>query len=59
MKNKKTSKSDINKLKLLVSYWIEHNKEHIQDNQVWLHKIEKMGLKEVAADLKKFIELSK
>lgn len=59
MKNKKTSKSDINKLKLLMSYWIEHNKEHIQDNQTWLHKIEKMGLKEVAVELRKFIELSK
>ena len=59
MKNKKTSKPDINKLKLLMSYWIEHNKEHIQDNQAWLNKIEKMGLKEVAVQLRKFIELSK
>jgi tRNA-Thr(GGU) m(6)t(6)A37 methyltransferase TsaA len=59
MKNKKTSKSDINKLKLLMSYWVEHNKEHIRDNQVWLHKIEKMGLKKIAVELKKSIELSK
>jgi tRNA-Thr(GGU) m(6)t(6)A37 methyltransferase TsaA len=42
-----------------MSYWIEHNKEHIQDNQAWLNKIEKMGLKEVAVQLRKFIELSK
>jgi tRNA (adenine37-N6)-methyltransferase len=59
MNNKKISKPDINKLKLLMSYWINHNKEHIHDNQTWLQRIEKMGLKEVAAELRKFIELSK
>jgi len=59
MNNKKEIKSDIEKLKLLMSYWIGHNNEHIRDNEKWFHKIEKMGLKKVAVELKKVIGLSK
>lgn len=59
MNNKKTSEPDIKKLKLLMPYWINHNNEHIRDNEIWLNKIEKMGLKKAAAELKKVIELSK
>lgn len=59
MNNQKKVESDIKKIKLLISYWISHNNEHIRDNEKWFHKIEKMGFKKVAAELKKVIELSK
>ncbi len=59
MDNKKKVKSDIDKLKTLMSYWVSHNNEHIRDNEKWFHKVEKLGLKEIAQELKKVIELSK
>jgi tRNA-Thr(GGU) m(6)t(6)A37 methyltransferase TsaA len=59
MSVKKKVKSDIDKLKLLMSYWISHNNEHIRDNERWFNKVEEAGLKEVADELEKVIKLSK
>ena len=50
---------DIEKLKRLMPYWIGHNNEHVQDKEKWLGKIEDMGIKEVARELKEAIKLSK
>ncbi len=58
MNNQKKVEPDIKKLELLMSYWINHNKQHIRDNETWLHKIENMGLKKVASELRRFIALS-
>jgi len=51
--------SDIKKLKILLPYWINHNNQHIQDNEKWLRKAENLGLSEVVSELKKSIEISK
>lgn len=59
MNNQKKVEPDIKKIKLLISYWISHNNEHIRDNERWFHKIEKMGLKKVSAELRKVIDLLK
>jgi hypothetical protein len=54
--NKKESPSDIEKLKLLMPYWINHNNDHIRDNESWLKKIVDLGLKEVGHELREAIE---
>lgn len=50
--------SDIEKLKALIGYWIEHNREHIAENRKWLQKAETGGLHGAAKRLEKVIELS-
>ena len=57
MDNQKAN-SDIEILKLLLSYWIKHNNEHIEYDRKWLKKTEDAGLKDVAEELKKIIQLS-
>ena len=59
MNSEKKVEPDIEKLKLLMSYWVSHNNEHIRGNEKWFHKVEEMGLKDVANELRKVIELSK
>ena len=49
----------IEKLKILMPYWISHNNEHIRDNEKWLRKIENKGLKEVVYELKEAIKTLK
>ena len=51
--------SDIRKLKILLSYWVTHNSQHILENETWRAKAESAGLKEVALELEKVIELSR
>ena len=51
--------SDVKKLKILLPYWINHNNQHIQDNEKWLRKAEELGLSEVVSELKKSIEIAK
>jgi len=46
------------RLKLLLSYWIKHNNEHIEYDRKWFKKTEDAGLKDVAEELKKIIQLS-
>ena len=57
--NKRESASDIEKLKLLMPYWINHNNDHIRDNEKWLKKIVNLGLKEVGHELREAIEILK
>jgi tRNA (adenine37-N6)-methyltransferase len=54
--NKKESASDIEKLKFLMPYWINHNNDHIRDNEKWLRKIVNLGLKEVGHELREAVE---
>ena len=57
--NKKEFASDIEKLKLLMPYWINHNNDHIRDNEKWLKKIDNLGFKEVGSELREAIEILK
>ena len=54
-----TAGSDSDKLKKLMDYWIDHNNDHIDDNEKWLKKTEEMGLGDVALDLKEVTKLLK
>lgn len=54
-----TEKStDAGKLKVLMEYWVNHNVEHIKENEKWRERAEKTGLMETAERLRKVIELS-
>ena len=57
--NQKGVDPTIEKLKILMPYWINHNNQHIRDTEKWLREIENMGLKEVARELKEAIEVLK
>ena len=52
MQNQNQHRTDIEKLNVLLPYWVNHNKDHIRDQEKWLKKAEKEGLIEVAAELK-------
>jgi len=52
-------KQTVEKLKILMPYWISHNNQHIQDKERWLRKVENMGLEEVACELKEAVEILK
>jgi len=52
------SEEDLKKLRVIMPYWIKHNNEHIEENKKWLARAEQAGLKEVAEDLRKVIQLS-
>ncbi|MEA3254377.1 MAG: tRNA (N6-threonylcarbamoyladenosine(37)-N6)-methyltransferase TrmO [Candidatus Altiarchaeota archaeon] len=55
----KEADSTIEKLRILMPYWVSHNTQHIRDNEKWLRRIEDKGLKEVACELREAIELFK
>lgn len=55
----KKAMSDIEKLKILMPHWINHNKDHIRDNEKWLKKTINLGLKDVGHELKEAIETLK
>jgi hypothetical protein len=59
MQNQNQLRTDIEKLIVLLPYWISHNSDHIRDQEKWLKKAEKEGLIEVADELKKAIDHSK
>jgi nickel/cobalt exporter len=40
-----------NKLKTLLNYWIEHNREHSQEFQEWADKAKVMGEVKVAEEI--------
>ena len=48
----------IEKLKVLLPYWIHHNKEHMADEEKWFKKAEQAGFVEVSEGLKKILEFS-
>ena len=56
---KRKAMPDIEKLKILIPYWINHNNDHIRDNEKWLRKTIDLGLKEVGHELKEAIEFLK
>jgi len=47
----------IKKLKVLLSYWLHHNKEHMADEEKWLKETESAGFMELFKELKKIVEL--
>jgi nickel/cobalt exporter len=46
---------DKTRLKTLLSYWVEHNREHSQEFRDWADKAEKMGEPKVSRDLLKAV----
>ncbi len=54
----KNNISEIKKLKVLLSYWIHHNREHIADEEKWSKEFKRAGFTDLSAGLKKIIELS-
>jgi len=46
---------DKTRLKTLLSYWVDHNREHSQEFREWVDKAEKMGESGVAKDLLKAV----
>jgi tRNA-Thr(GGU) m(6)t(6)A37 methyltransferase TsaA len=51
--------SETEKLRILMDYWLIHNKEHIKENEKWLERVQRSRLNDVAKQLKKVILLSK
>jgi len=47
------------KLEKIVPYWLKHNSEHIDEHQKWMEEAQKLGLTEVANELKEVIKLLK
>ena len=56
---KKKAVTDIEKLKILMPHWINHNNDHIRDNEKWLKKTIGLGLKDVGHELREAIEILK
>ena len=44
------------KLKTLLSYWIEHNEEHSREFKEWAEKAQEMGEAEVAGEILQAVE---
>lgn len=51
--------NEIEKLKVLLPHWIEHNRHHIQERERWLKAVEDSGLVEVAHELRASIEVAR
>ena len=45
------SNDDRAKLKTLLNYWVEHNREHAEEFKEWADKAEQMGEGEIAAEI--------
>ena len=59
MENQNKAKTDIEKLSILLPHWLNHNKDHIRDQEKWIKKAETAGLFKVADELRKAIDYSK
>ena len=59
MENQISHQTDIEKLTVLLPYWLKHNQQHIRDQEIWFEKAQKAGLIEIAAELEKVIDHSK
>jgi rubrerythrin len=46
---------DKEKLKTLLKYWIEHNREHSEEFKEWAEKAQKMGEGEVGGEIMKAV----
>jgi nickel/cobalt transporter (NicO) family protein len=49
------AKEDRQKLKTLLAYWIEHNREHGQEFNEWAEKAVEMGETEVAESIRQSV----
>ncbi len=49
------SSDEKEKLKTLLKYWIEHNREHSDEFKEWAEKAEKMGEGEVGGEILKAV----
>ena len=49
------SSGEKDKLKTLLKYWIEHNREHSEEFKEWAEKAEKMGEAEVGGEILKAV----
>ena len=56
MDNQSQHRTDIEKLAVLLPYWVNHNNDHIRDQEKWLKMAEKEGLIKVADELTEAIE---
>lgn len=59
MKKQSKHQMDIEKLTVLLPYWLKHNKEHVRDQEIWLEKAQRAGLIKIAEELKKVIDYLK
>jgi len=56
MQNHNPPRPDIEKLKILLSYWVSHNNDHIRDHLKWLKNAQEKGLVQVTGELATAIE---
>ena len=59
MQNQNPQRTDVEKLSVLLPYWVNHNNDHIREQEQWLAKAQKEGLANVANELATAIEQSK
>ena len=59
MENSISRQMDIEKLTVLLPYWLKHNRQHIRDQEIWFEEAQKAGLLQIAAELEKVIDHSK
>ncbi len=59
VENQNQDRTDIEKLAILLPYWLNHNNDHIRDQEKWLKKAENEGLLRVVDELKKAIDHAK
>lgn len=59
MENQNQHRTDIEKLTVLLPYWISHSSDHIREQEKWLKKAEKEGLIKVIDELTTAIEHAK
>ena len=43
----------LKKLQKIVPYWLKHNSEHIDEHTKWMEEARKLGLEQIAVELKK------
>lgn len=59
MENGKKAQTQIEKLNILLPHWINHNNDHIRDQENWIKKAEAAGLLQVADELRRALDYSK
>jgi hypothetical protein len=47
---------DLEKLRVLLAHWAEHNREHAEEFRRWAERVEQLGVKEVASNLRAAVE---
>ena len=50
--------SEVDQMKIAMSYFLKHNNEHIKDIKKWLKKAEDLSLDDVVHDLREINQLS-